>query len=129
MEGPADCGVSRNICNTVTFFILYISTFAIFTITYIVIWGNLYFMTRDGFNTNTVLPSVSYSTNAAEWLFITCTWLGFALGGCMTYTIFKTVESLKVRGFFLCALLIPQVIFSQYLNWTLRRQNGTEGIQ
>jgi hypothetical protein len=97
----------------VTFFFLFISTLAIFTITYIIVWVNLFFL----------------DTNGATWLWIIFTWLGFSLGGCLAYTFFKMVESLKIRGLFICGLLVPLYIYAQYLNWTFGKAHFTDSVQ
>jgi hypothetical protein len=99
-----DCGFSRNLCSTLFFALLFVATLSAFLIAYNTVWANLLFMSGQG----------------PEWTFILFTWLGFSLGGCLAYTFFKTVESLKVRGFFICGLLIPLVIYAQYLNWVQR---------
>ena len=47
------------------------------------------------------------------------TWLGFAIGGATSYTFFKSVSGLKVRGLFVVALMVPLVLFNSYLIWSV----------
>ena len=108
-----DCNVSRNIFSTLFFAFLFMMTFSLFAVTYFIIWSNLYIM----------------GGNAAEWVFIIFTWLGFSLGGCLAYTFFKMVESLKIRGLFICGLLVPLYIYAQYLNWTYDKGAADDSVQ
>lgn len=108
-----DCNVSRNIFTTLFFAMMFMLTFSLFSITYYLIWSNLFYM----------------KTNGAEWVFIIFTWVGFSFGGALSYTFFKMVESLKIRGLFICGLLVPLYIYYQYLNWAYSKGIYSDSVQ
>jgi hypothetical protein len=98
---------------TFLFAVLFLLTFGTFTITYMIIWSNLLIVQENG----------------VEWAFLFSTWLGISFGGLLTYTFFKTVESLKIRGLLICTFLVPMIIYAQYLNWVKRENMQGESLQ
>ena len=55
----------------------------------------------------------------ADYLFVIFTWLGFVIGGATSYTFFKSVSGLKIRGLFIVALLVPLALYSDYISWSV----------
>jgi hypothetical protein len=72
---------------------------------------------------------LAIDSRGTEWAFIISIWLGFSIGGSLCYTVFRACESMKVRGFLISAMLIPLVIYAQYLNWVQRRKLQEDTLQ
>jgi len=58
----------------------------------------------------------------ADYLYVVFTWLGFVIGGASSYTFFKSVPGLNVRGMFVVALLVPLALYEAYIKWSVENQ-------
>ncbi len=87
---------------------LFVATFGLFVVLYFTCW--------------LWLPRLEDSF--ADYLFIAFIWLGFVVGGATSFTFFKSVSGLKIRGLFVVALMVPLALYSDYISWSVKNHEA-----
>jgi hypothetical protein len=64
----------------------------------------------------------------AGYVYIISFWVGFAFASGSSYTFAKQVSNLSIRGLFICALLVPITIYTEFLDWAVFNNEGSNNF-